>query len=91
MTYWQTAFQMVKKWQFQRFTKTGNLKEGKPPSQIGWLTSLNAIRQIWTYLHASQGIRVMRPRALNQDALEHLFGAVRGGCGSSDNPTVLQL
>ena len=33
----------------------------------------------------------MRPRSLNQDALENLFGAVRGGCGSGDNPTCFQF
>ncbi|KAJ8965703.1 hypothetical protein NQ317_006744 [Molorchus minor] len=67
-----------------------SLLNSKLPSQVGWLTTINAIRKIWAYLH-SQGINSLRPRSLNQDALENLFGAVRGGCGRSDNPTAVQF
>lgn len=30
----------------------------------------------------------LRPRTFNQDAIENLFGNIRSGCGSNDNPTV---
>ncbi|KAJ8915349.1 hypothetical protein NQ315_008236 [Exocentrus adspersus] len=43
---------------------------------------------IWNDLR-SNGFSSLRPRALNQDALENLFGAIRSGCG--DNPTVFQF
>jgi hypothetical protein len=33
----------------------------------------------------------LKPRYLNQDALENLFGQIRGGCGSGDNPTSFQF
>ncbi|KAJ8911354.1 hypothetical protein NQ315_011647 [Exocentrus adspersus] len=83
LTYWKTAFNTVKGWEFKRITKIGNLRMSKPPSQIGWLTSLNAIRQIWIHL-SSQGVSSLRPRYLNQNALENCFAAVRGGCGCAD-------
>ncbi|KAJ8980254.1 hypothetical protein NQ317_019469 [Molorchus minor] len=88
--YWKKAFKMVKEWHFQRMTKSGSFKTRKPPSQVGWLTTLNAIRKIWAYLH-SHGVNFFRPRALNQDALKNLFGAIRGGCGSGDNPAAAQF
>ncbi|KAJ8913092.1 hypothetical protein NQ315_006594 [Exocentrus adspersus] len=87
-SYWKKAFQIIKKWKFKRFTKQGNLRTTKPPSQIGWLTSIRAIQYIWNDLR-SKGFSSLRPRALNQDALENLFGAIRSGCG--DNPTVFQF
>lgn len=34
---------------------------------------------------------MLRTRALNQDALENLFGAIRNGCGCNDNPTAVQF
>jgi hypothetical protein len=76
---------MVNSWDFQRHTKTGKLKEGKPPSQIGWLTSIKAITSIWAEVKC-KGLKHLKPRYLNQDALENLFGQIRGGCGSGDNP-----
>jgi hypothetical protein len=81
---------MVNSWDFQRHTKTGKLKEGKPPSQIGWLTSIKAITSIWAEVKC-KGLRHLKPRYLNQDALENLFGQIRGGCGSGDNPASFQF
>lgn len=88
--YWSKAFQMVKGWKFKRISKSGQLKESKPPSQIGWLTSLNAIRGIWAYVH-TEGFTVLRPRSLNQDPLENLFGCIRFGSGCNDNPSAFQF
>jgi hypothetical protein len=81
---------MVNSWDFQRHTKTGKLKEAKPPSQIGWLTSIKAITSIWAEVKC-KGLRHLKPRYLNQDALENLFGQIRGGCGSGDNPASFQF
>lgn len=88
--YWTKAFQMVKAWKFKRISTSGQVKEGKPPSQIGWLTSLNAIRGIWAYLRTNE-FKVLRPRSLNQDPLENLFGCIRFGSGCNDNPTAFQF
>ncbi|CAH0550751.1 unnamed protein product [Brassicogethes aeneus] len=90
LNYWAEAYEKVKSWTFKRLTKNGAIKTSKPPSQIGWLTSLNAIRGVWNHLK-NKGCSLLRPRSLNQDPLENLFGAIRYGCGSNDNPTVKQF
>ncbi|KAJ8913287.1 hypothetical protein NQ315_010953 [Exocentrus adspersus] len=90
MSYWKRAFNVVKRWQFKRYTKQGQLRSGKPPSQSGWLVSLRAIQGIWLYLK-NKGFTSLRPRSLNQDSLENLFGPVRSGCVSGDNPTTFQF
>lgn len=88
--YWLEASDIVKNWTFKRLNKSGSIKSSRPPSQIGWLVSLNAIQGIWKEL-ASKGISMLRPRSLNQDPLENLFGAIRNGCGCNDNPNVKQF
>lgn len=90
LTYWENAFKTVKNWRFKRLTKTGGIKISKPPSQIGWLLSMNGIRGTWNVLQ-KKGFSCLRPRSMNQDPLENLFGAVRSGCGCSDNPTSSQF
>lgn len=87
--YWTEAYQQIQAWNYERFTKTGSFKQ-QPPSQTGWLTSLNAIREVWYYMR-DQGCLSLKPRSLNQDPLENLFGNVRYGCGCNDNPTVQQF
>ncbi|KAJ8946192.1 hypothetical protein NQ317_000971 [Molorchus minor] len=88
--YWRKAFNIIRQWHFQRYTTTQSSVPTKPPSQTGWLTTINAIQGIWAYLH-SRGVKSLRPRSLNQDPLENLFGGIRGGCGSGDNPTAAQF
>lgn len=90
LEYWSKAFQMVRNWKFNRLLKNGQVKESKPPSQLGWLISLNAIRGIWAYMR-SKGCEVLRPRSLNQDPLENLFGSIRSGCGCNDNPSAFHF
>lgn len=86
-TYWPEALNNIKSWTFKRLTKTGAIKSSRPPSQIGWMVSLNAIQGIWKELEL-RGASILRPRSLNQDPLENLFGSIRYGCGCNDNPTV---
>lgn len=81
--YWPKAIQMVKNWKFKRFSKSGQLLQSKPPSQMGWLISLRAIRGIWGSVH-SKGLTKLSPRSLNQDPLENLFGCIRSGSGCND-------
>ncbi|XP_063226077.1 uncharacterized protein LOC134532935 isoform X2 [Bacillus rossius redtenbacheri] len=57
-----------------------------PPSQWGWITSINAAIHVWNVL-SEAGFQYLQLRNLNQDALENLFGAVRSYCGSNFNPT----
>jgi hypothetical protein len=45
---------------------------------------------IWDYVR-KKGLTYLRGRSLNQDSLKNLFGVIRGGCGSSDNPTATQF
>lgn len=45
--YWKKAYEMVEKWRFLR-RKNGLIKTSKPPSQIGWLTTIN---ELWKFLH----------------------------------------
>jgi hypothetical protein len=58
--------------------------------QTGWMTSLRAMPLIWDYVR-KKGLTYLRGRSLNQDSLKNLFGVIRGGCGSSDNPTATQF
>ncbi|KAL1516526.1 hypothetical protein ABEB36_000433 [Hypothenemus hampei] len=90
LTYWEKAYGIVNSWKYERINKKGHLMKGKPPSQIGWLTSLKAIRNIWLYVR-SKGVTSLPPRRLNQDSLENAFGTIRNGCGSSDHPTTCQF
>lgn len=90
MEYWEAAFKKVSEYTFKRLNKSGVIKQSKPPSQIGWLTSLNAIRGVWVYMQ-SKGAISLRPRSLNQDPLENLFGSIRYGCGCNDNPNTKQF
>ncbi|KAK9700508.1 hypothetical protein QE152_g31220 [Popillia japonica] len=90
VTYWPQAFARVKNWNFQRYSTTGRLKQGKPPSQIGWLTSIGAMQGIWAAVNMNN-LRCLRPRSLNQYNLENLFGAIRTGCGCNENPTASQF
>ncbi|KAJ8970571.1 hypothetical protein NQ317_000782 [Molorchus minor] len=62
----------------------------KPPSQKGWLHNFKALPQLWKHLQ-SLGVDALRTRALNQDALENLFGGIRSGCGCNENPTTSQF
>ncbi|KAH1021655.1 hypothetical protein HUJ04_011146 [Dendroctonus ponderosae] len=64
LEYWKQAFEKVKTWRFQRRTKAEGIKLSKPPSPIGWLTSLNAVRGIWTHLHKTENLHSLRPRSL---------------------------
>ncbi|XP_063244533.1 uncharacterized protein LOC134544224 isoform X2 [Bacillus rossius redtenbacheri] len=62
----------------------------RPPSQWGWITSMNAAVHVWRVL-SEAGFRFLQLRNLNQDALENLFGAIRSYCGSNYNPTIYQF
>lgn len=88
--YWAEAVDIVKSWTYKRLNKNGSVRTTKPPSQIGWMISLNAIQEIWKTMK-SKGVSVLRPRSLNQDPLENLFMSIRYGCGCSDNPNVKQF
>ncbi|XP_044746220.1 uncharacterized protein LOC123307834 isoform X1 [Coccinella septempunctata] len=88
--FWKEEHEKVQNWQFMRYTKNGRIRKSMPPSQTGWLQSINAIQMIWKYLR-NNGFISLRTRSLNQDPLENLFGQIRYGCGSNDNPTVQQF
>lgn len=54
MAYWNEAYSMIDSWTFRRTTVQGYIKMSRPPSQIGWLISLKAIKQIWEHLSANK-------------------------------------
>lgn len=62
----------------------------RPPSQWGWITSINAILHIWNEV-SQAGFIYLQQRALNQDPLENLFGLIRSYCGANHNPTFPQF
>ncbi|XP_045492431.1 uncharacterized protein LOC123691889 [Colias croceus] len=62
----------------------------KPPSQDGWIHTLNAIERLWKNLQ-SKKIKSLSTRRLNQDPLENCFGCIRYNCGSNTNPTIQQF
>lgn len=88
--YWREAFSKISQLTFKRLTKGGTIKSSKPPSQVGWLTSLNAIQEVWYYM-LNKGASSLRPRSLNQDPLENMFGGIRYACGCNDNPNSKQF
>lgn len=62
----------------------------KPPSQEGWLRTLNAVERIFVNLK-KYNIKSLSVRRLHQDPLENCFGCVRSNCGSNPNPTSVQF
>ena len=63
----------------------------KPPSQEGWLRSINAIEKIFKNLRNIYNISSLSVRRLNQDPLENCFGCIRSNCGCNPNPTSVQF
>ncbi|XP_059053042.1 uncharacterized protein LOC131847470 isoform X1 [Achroia grisella] len=60
----------------------------KPPSQEGWVWTLNGVERLWNVLRQKHNtIKSLATRRLQQDPLENLFGCIRGNCGSNHNPT----
>ncbi|CAK1597444.1 unnamed protein product [Parnassius mnemosyne] len=64
--------------------------KSNPPSQEGWIHTLNAIERLWKNLQAI-GIKSLPTRRLNQDPLENCFGCIRYSCGSNNSPTINQF
>lgn len=62
----------------------------KPPSQDGWLRTMNAIERIFKCLKKYY-INTLCVRRLNQDPLENCFGCIRSNCGCNPNPTSVQF
>lgn len=62
-----------------------------PPSQIGWVWTLNGVELIFKKLVKDHNVRSLATRRLQQDPLENLFGCIRGNCGSNTNPTTGQF
>lgn len=62
----------------------------KPPSQDGWLRTMNAIERIFKNLK-KYNINTLCVRRLNQDPLENCFGCIRSNCGCNPNPNSVQF
>ncbi|CAK1601405.1 unnamed protein product [Parnassius mnemosyne] len=63
-----------------------------PPSQEGWIWSINGIERIWRNLSSKhKSIKSLETRRLQQDPLENLFGCIRANCGCNSNPTAGQF
>ena len=101
VAFWEECKKKVSKWRFLNKPldkpTTSNLsrrrkqkKFFKPPSQQGWLHTLQAFKEIWCHVK-TLGVKYLKPRQLNQDAVENLFGSIRAGCGCNENPTVTQF
>lgn len=64
--------------------------KNNPPSQNGWIQTINAIERLWKNLQKLE-ITSLATRRLNQDPLENFFGCIRYSCGSNNNPTYQQF
>lgn len=64
--------------------------KNKPPSQNGWIQTINATEKLWKNLQKLK-ITSLATRRLNQDPLENFFGCIRYSCGSNYNPTYQQF
>ena len=62
-----------------------------PPSQTGWLITIDAVQHVWRKMSEEQKFKFLETRNLNQDALENTFGAIHLHCGSNNNPSVGQF
>lgn len=63
-----------------------------PPSQEGWVWTLNGLERIWKNLkNKHKDIKSLATRRLQQDPLENLFGCIRGNCGANTKPTAGQF
>lgn len=62
----------------------------KPPSQDGWLRTMNAIELIFKNLK-NYNINTLCVRRLNQDPLENCFEYIRSNCNCNPNPTLVQF
>lgn len=76
--------------EFIRTLKFKGLRSPPPPSQVGWIHTMNAVERLWRNLNALD-INSIATRRLNQDPLENCFGCIRYHCGSNDNPNVIQF
>lgn len=63
----------------------------KPPSQEGWLRTLNGIKRIFNNITTKYNIKTLSVRRLNQDPLENCFGCIRSNCACNPNPTAAQF
>ncbi|XP_049868630.1 uncharacterized protein LOC126368613 isoform X2 [Pectinophora gossypiella] len=63
----------------------------KPPSQEGWIWTINGVEILWQKLSNNKKKLSLATRRLQQDPLENLFGCIRGYCGSNTNPTTGQF
>lgn len=59
--------------------------------QKGILMSNNALIMLYDYLKGKYGMKYILTYRLNQDILEHLFGALRSKGGLDDHPTPKQF
>ncbi|XP_056639577.1 uncharacterized protein LOC130447009 [Diorhabda sublineata] len=90
-SFWEDAFRRVNQYKFIRKPDDEfNAHHWKPPSQRGWLHTLRATTELWKFLK-TQGVKTLKTKCINQDGLENLFGNIRAGCGSNENPTVTQF
>lgn len=73
---------------FQTMKYVGSSRS--PPSQNGWVWTINAMLLLWRHL-VEMKINSLATRRIQQDPLENLFGCIRGNCGSNVNPTIAQF
>lgn len=79
------AFTITDEWRFIGY------RGSKPPSQKGWLSNIKAMRCLWLHIRNISKMEYLKTRSINQDAIENMFGGIRGYCGSNTNPTSLQF
>lgn len=67
--FWREAIQRLEKFKFVNVQ--GQLIT--VPSIRNWVTTLKSLQRLWHFFH-SKGVKIIRPRYLNSDAVENYFG-----------------
>ena len=95
--FWNYVKDKVRKWAFLKHqddlesaSSPPKMYTRRPPSQDGWLTSINAMETVWKAVK-EVGFTSLETRALNQDSLENTFGVIRMSCGSNAYPSAAQF
>lgn len=80
--FWESA---IKKLETIKFIDKNN-KITSVPSIKNWISTLKSYQKLWQTLKQN-GIKTMRPRYINSDAIENYFGCVRAYNYRSNNPS----
>lgn len=62
LEYWKKAAPMVRNWEF--FNEETKRRISPPPSQDGWITSINGIQHVWKRVSEKEKFEYLETRSL---------------------------